>query len=174
MLFRSAAQAELAAGQGQAAFAAYVDCEKCYDHIPIHALESEGHRQGLGALVGLATAQYRGDRFLKWAGAVSQPVAPSHGIPAGCPLANGMLHLHLVGAMRHTERQAEGVHLRTYADDWRLFAAGARREAARALVHGFRVAKDALEDRGMVVSLTKTVLLASGADARVEIRRAHV
>ena len=118
----AAAQAELASAGGYDAFAAYIDCEKCYDHISLSDLAFQGCLQGMGRLVSLAAAQYTGQRYIRWAGALSRPVDPTHGIPAGCPLANGMLHLFLFGAMRSTTDQAQETKLRTYADDWRFFA----------------------------------------------------
>ena len=84
----AAAQAELAAAGGYDAFAAYIDCEKCYDHISLTDLAFQGCLQGLGRLVSLAAAQYTGQRYMRCASALSQPVGPTHGIPAGCPLAN--------------------------------------------------------------------------------------
>ena len=126
----AAAQAELAAAGAYDSFAAYIDCEKCYDHISLSDLAFQGCLQGLGKLVSLAVAQYTGQRYVRWAGALSQPVDPTHGIPAGCPLANGMLHLFLLRAMRNTSDQIQGTELRTYADDWKLFAQGLRRKAA--------------------------------------------
>ena len=95
----AAAQAELAAAGSYDAFAAYIDCEKCYDHVSLSDLASQGCLQGLGRLVSLAAAQYVGQRYVRWAGALSQPVDPTHGIPAVCPLVNGMLHLFLLRAM---------------------------------------------------------------------------
>ena len=167
-----AVQAELAAARGQDAFGAYVDCEKCYDHVDLEALGFEGCLRGLGRLVRLAAAQYRGTRFVRWAGALGRGVTPSSGIPAGCPLANGMLHLYLLGAMRGTEEEAPSAELRTYVDDWRLFASGERAAASRAIVGGLHAARRQLESKGMVVSLSKTVLLASGAAARATLRAA--
>ena len=102
---------------------------------------------------------------------MSEPVDPTHGIPAGCPLVNGMLHLFLLRAMKSTEDRAQGARLRTYADDWRLFAQGMRREAARDIVGGFNAATDGLRRSGMVVSLTKSVILASGGSARAVLRQ---
>ena len=104
----AAAQAELAAAEGYDAFAAYIDCEKCYDHISLSDPAFQGCFQGLGRLVSLAAAQYTGQRYIRWAGALSQPVDPTHGIPAGCPLANGMLHLFLLRAMRNATDQIRG------------------------------------------------------------------
>ena len=54
----AAAQAELAAAGGYDAFAAYIDYEKCYDHISLSDLAFQGCLQGLGKLVSLAAAQY--------------------------------------------------------------------------------------------------------------------
>ena len=109
----AAAQAELAAAGGYDAFAAYIDCEKCSDHISLNDLALQGCLQGIGKLASLAAAQYTGQRYVRWAGALSKPIDPTHGIPAGCPLANGMLHLFLLRAMRSTEDQARGARLRT-------------------------------------------------------------
>ena len=144
----AAAQAELAAAGGYDAFAAYIDCEKCYDHISLSDLSFQGCLQGMGRLVSLAAAQYAGKRYVRWAGALSRPVDPTHGIPAGCPLANGMLHLFLLRAMRGTADRAQGAELRTYADDWRLFSQGLRRKAATDLVGAFVVASDELRSHG--------------------------
>ena len=85
----AAAQAELAASGGYDAFAAYIDCEKCYDHTSLTVTDFafQGCFQGLGRLVSLAAAQYTGQPYVRWAGALSRPVDPTHGIPAGCPLA---------------------------------------------------------------------------------------
>eukprot|EP00972_Heterocapsa_arctica_P109539 16127951-Heterocapsa_arctica.AAC.1 len=70
-------------------FRAFVDCEKCYDNIPIDALLTEGSKHGkIGRLVALAVHQYTGERRVRWAGAMGAAVRPNHGIPAGCPLAN--------------------------------------------------------------------------------------
>ena len=66
----AAAQAELAAAGGYDAFAAYIDCEKCYDHISLSDLAFQGCQQGLGRLVSLAAAQYAGQRYVRWAGAL--------------------------------------------------------------------------------------------------------
>ena len=63
--------------------------------------------QGLGKLVTLAAAQYEGQRYVWWAGALSRPVGPTHGIPASYPLANGMLHLFLPRALRSTTDQIQ-------------------------------------------------------------------
>ena len=73
----AAAQAELAAESGYDAFAAYIDCEKCYDHISLSDLAFQGCLQGLGRLVSLAAAQYvHGAALLPLGGCV---------VPAGCP-----------------------------------------------------------------------------------------
>ena len=56
----AAAQAELAAAGGYDAFAAYIDCEKCYDHISLSDLTFQGCLQGMGRLVSLAAAQHTG------------------------------------------------------------------------------------------------------------------
>ena len=77
-----------------------------YDHISLSDLSFQGCLQGMGRLVSLAASQYAGKRYVRWAGALSRPVDPSHGIPAGCPLANGMLHLFLLRAMRGTADRA--------------------------------------------------------------------
>ena len=167
----AAAQAELAAAGGYDAIAAYIDCEKCYDHTSLSDLAFQGCLQGIGRLASLATAQYAGQRYVRWARALSKPVDPTHGIPAGCPLANGMLHLFLLRAMGSTKDQAQGAKLRTYADDWRFFAKGMRRKAAHDIVGGFAAATDGLRRSGMVVSLTKSVILASGGSARAVLRQ---
>ena len=125
-----AVQAELAKAKGDAAYGAFIDCEKCYDHVRLGDLEFEGCAQGLGRLVRLAARQYRGTRYVRWAGAIGRGVGPTRGIPAGCPLANGMLHLYLLRAMKRTQEEATPAKLRTYVDDWRLFVSGARRRAA--------------------------------------------
>ena len=44
----AAAQAELAAAGGYDAFAAYIDCEKCYDHVSISDLAFQGCLPGRG------------------------------------------------------------------------------------------------------------------------------
>ena len=72
--------------------------------------------------------------------------------------------------MRDTHRDAPEAALRTYVDDWRVFAAGLRRRAARDAVESLRAAKAHLEDMGMVVNLRKTVLLASSRGARERLR----
>ena len=120
----AAAQAELAAAGGYDAFAAYIDCEKCYDDVSLSDLAFQGCLQGLGRLVSLAAAQYVGQCYVRWAGVLSQPVDPTHGIPAGCPLANGMLHLFLLRAMRNTTDQIQGTpHLRGRLEAVRSWAA---------------------------------------------------
>ena len=154
---------------GCEAFAAYVDCEKCYDHISLSDLAFQGCLQGSGRLVTLAAAQYVGQRYVRWAGALSRPVDPTHGIPAGCPLANGMLDLFLLRAMRNTTYQIQETKFCTYADDWKLFAQGMRRKAAQDIVGSFVTASDELRRTGMVVSLTKSVILASGSSARAAL-----
>ena len=53
----AAAQAELASAGGYDAFAAYIDCEKCYDHVSLNDLALQGCLQGMGMLVSLAAAQ---------------------------------------------------------------------------------------------------------------------
>ena len=63
-----AVQAELARAKGEAAYGAFIDCEKCYDHVRLADLEFEGSAQGLGRLVRLAARQYRGTRYVRWAG----------------------------------------------------------------------------------------------------------
>ena len=83
-----------------------------------------------------------------------------------------MLHLYLLRAMRGTAEAAPETKLRTYADDWRLFAQGALRKATRDIVTGFVAAAGELQATGMVVSLTRSVILASGAGARAALRRA--
>ena len=167
----AAAQAELAAAGGYDAFAAYIDCEKCYDHISLSDLAFQGCLQGISKLASLAAAQYTGQRYVRWAGALSKPINPTQGIPAGCPLANGMLHLFLLRAMKSTEDQARGARLRTYADDWKLFAQGMRRKAAHDIVGGFAAATAGLRRPGMVVSLTKSVISVSGGSARAVLRQ---
>ena len=102
---------------------------------------------------------------------MSRPVGPTHGIPAGCPLANGVLHLFLLRAMRNTADQIQEIKLRTYADDWRLFAQGMRKKAAQDNVGSFVTASDEFCLTGMVVSLTKSVILASGSSARAALRQ---
>ena len=109
-----AVQAELARAKGEAAYGAFIDCEKCNDHVRLADLEFEGSAQGLGRLVRLAARQYRGTRYVRWAGAIGRGVGPTRGIPAGCPLANGMLHLYLLKAMRQTQEEAAPAKLRTY------------------------------------------------------------
>ena len=167
----AAAQAELASAGGCDAFAAYIDCEKCYDHISLSDLALQGCLQGIGRLVSLAAAQHTGQRYVRWAGAFSKPVDPTHGIPAGCPLANGMLHLFLLRAMRSTTDQAQEIRLRTYADDWKLFAQGLRRKAVHDIVGGFAAATNELRRTGVVISFTKSVILASGSSARAVLRQ---
>ena len=167
-----AVQAELATVEGRASCGAYIDCEKCYDHVSLAGLSFEGCLHGVGRLVKLAAAQYRGKRFVRWAGAIAPGVSPTAGIPAGCPLANGLLHLYLLRAMRETQLGAAPATLRTYVDDWRLFVAGAQKQAARDIVRGLREAMRQLEGCGMVVSTSKTVLLASGPETRQRLRLA--
>ena len=167
----AAAQAELASAGGYEAIATYIDCEKCYDNISLSDLAFQGCLQGLGKLVSLAAAQYAGQRYVRWAGAMSRPVDPTHGIPASCPLANGMLNLFLLRATRNTTDQTQETELRTYADDWRLFAQGLRMTAAQDIVGSFVAASDELRRTGMVVSLTKSVILASGSSARAVLRQ---
>ena len=104
----AAAQAELAAAGGYDAFAAHIDCEKCYDHFSISDQAFQGRFQGIGRLASLAAAQYTGQRYVRWAGALTKPVDPTHGIPAGCPVANGMLHLFLLRAMKSTGTERRG------------------------------------------------------------------
>ena len=81
----AAAQAELASAGGYDALAAYIGCEKCYDHISLRDLAFQGCLQGINRSVSLAAAQYTGQRYVRWAGALWKPVDPTHGIPAGCP-----------------------------------------------------------------------------------------
>ena len=69
-------KAELASAGGYEAFAAYIDCEKCYDNISLSDLAFQGCMQGLGKLVSLAAAQYAGQRYVRWAGAMSKPWTP--------------------------------------------------------------------------------------------------
>ena len=73
--------------------------------------------------------------------------------------------------MKSTEDRAQGARLRTYADDWRLFAQGMRRKAAHDILGGFTAATDGFRRSGMVVSLTKSVILASGGSARAVLRQ---
>ena len=73
--------------------------------------------------------------------------------------------------MKSTEDRAQEARLRTYADDWRFFAQGMRRKAARDIVGGFIAATDCLRRPRMVVSLTKSVILASGGSARAVLRQ---
>eukprot|EP00972_Heterocapsa_arctica_P004064 603388-Heterocapsa_arctica.AAC.1 len=74
--------------------------QECYDNIPIASLLAEGAKHGkLGRIIALAAHQYTGTRRVRWAGALGTGVQPSHGIPAGCPLANGLLHVYLAPAM---------------------------------------------------------------------------
>eukprot|EP00972_Heterocapsa_arctica_P023079 3396505-Heterocapsa_arctica.AAC.1 len=88
-----AMEAEVAAAQGLLSFGTFIDCEKCYDNITIASLLAEGANHGkLGRIIALAAHQYTGTRRVRWAGALGTGVQPSHGIPAGCPLANGLLH----------------------------------------------------------------------------------
>ena len=70
----AAAQAELAAAGGYDAFAAYIDCETCYDHTYLSDLAFQGCFQGISRLASLAAAQYTGQRYVRWAGALSKPV----------------------------------------------------------------------------------------------------
>ena len=75
--------------------------------------------------------------------------------------------------MRNTTDQIQETKLRTYADDWRLFAQGLRRKAAQDIVGSFVAASDELRRTGrtgMVVSLT-SVILASGNSARAVLRQ---
>ena len=109
--------------------------------------------------------------YVRWAGALSKPVDPTHGIPAGCPLAIGMLHLFLLLAMRSTTDQAQETKLRTYADGWTLIAQRLRRKAAYDIVGSFAAATDELRRTGMVVSLTNSVILASGSSAKAVHRQ---
>ena len=119
------------------------------DHISLSDLSFQGRQQGLGRLVSLAAAQYAGQRYVRWAGAMSNPVNPTHGIPAGCPLANGMLHLFLTRAMRNTTDQVQETNLRTYADDWELFTQGLRRKVTQDIVGSFVTATDELRRTGI-------------------------
>ena len=82
-----------------------------------------------------------------------------------------MLHLYLLRAMRGTTDQIQGTKLRTYADDWRLFAQRLRRKAAQDIVGSFVTASDQLQRTGMIVSLTKSIILASGSSARATLRQ---
>ena len=81
-----------------------------------------------------------------------------------------MLHLFLLRAMRNTTDQIQETKLRTYVDDWRLLAQGMRRKAAQDIVGSF-VTADELRRTGMVVSLTKSVILASGSSAKAVLRQ---
>ena len=82
-----------------------------------------------------------------------------------------MLHTFLLRAMRNTTDQIQGTELRTYADDWRLFAQGLRRKAAIDIVSSFVAASDELRSTGMVGGLFKSVILASGGGARAVLRQ---
>eukprot|EP00972_Heterocapsa_arctica_P093441 13782992-Heterocapsa_arctica.AAC.1 len=58
-----AMEAEVAAARGLMSFGAFIDCEKCYDNIPIESLLTEGTKHGeIGRLVALAVHQYTGSR----------------------------------------------------------------------------------------------------------------
>eukprot|EP00972_Heterocapsa_arctica_P100300 14791411-Heterocapsa_arctica.AAC.1 len=95
-----AVEAEVAAAQGKTSVGAFIDSEKCYDNIPISKLVADGtQHEGIGRLVTLAVHQYTGPRRVRWASATGHAVWPNHGIPAGCPLANGLLHVYLMPAM---------------------------------------------------------------------------
>eukprot|EP00972_Heterocapsa_arctica_P003974 591796-Heterocapsa_arctica.AAC.1 len=64
-------EAEVAAAQGLLSYGAFIDCEKCYDNIPIDALLAEGSKHGkLGRIIALAAHQYTGTRRVRWAGAL--------------------------------------------------------------------------------------------------------
>ena len=167
-----AVEAEIAAAQGDAAYGLFVDCEKCYDHVDLDLLVREGVQHGVSRLVAIAVAQYSSSRMVRWAGAVGREVWPTSGIPAGCPLANGLLHLFLWRAMRRTAGDIAPGRLRTYVDDWRILVTGSRRRAAVGVVEAFRVAKAQLTAQRMVVSTTKTVFLASGKESRAALRQA--
>eukprot|EP00972_Heterocapsa_arctica_P003768 560884-Heterocapsa_arctica.AAC.1 len=100
-------EAEVAAAQGLLSFGAFIDCENCYDNIPLGSLLAEGAKHGkLGRIIALAAHQYLGTRRVKWAGALGTGVNPIHGIPAGCPLANGLLHVYLAPAMDKSQSPA--------------------------------------------------------------------
>eukprot|EP00972_Heterocapsa_arctica_P076438 11275614-Heterocapsa_arctica.AAC.1 len=50
-----ALEAEVAAAKGYMSFGAFIDCDKCYDNIPIQLLLTEGIKHGeIGRLVALA------------------------------------------------------------------------------------------------------------------------
>ena len=96
----AAAQAELASASGYEAFAAYIDCEKCYVHISLSNLAFQKCLQGLGKHVSLAAAQYAGQRYVRWAGAMSKPGGPMHPrYPCRLPL--GQWHAPFVLAPRY-------------------------------------------------------------------------
>ena len=78
-----AAEAEVAQALGLVALAGFIDCSKCYDHVIICALSRSAYRAGLGWLGQLAVDQYQSDRRVRWAGAVSRPISPVWGMPAG-------------------------------------------------------------------------------------------
>ena len=82
-----------------------------------------------------------------------------------------MLHLFLLRAMRSTTDQAQETKLRTYAGDLKLFAQGLRRKAAHDIIGSFAAATDELRRTGVVVSLTKSVIQASGSPARAVLRQ---
>ena len=73
--------------------------------------------------------------------------------------------------MRSTTGQAQETKLRTYADDWKLFAQGLRRKAAQDIVGGFVTATDEPRRTGMVVCCTKSVILASKNSAKAVLRQ---
>eukprot|EP00972_Heterocapsa_arctica_P009092 1338881-Heterocapsa_arctica.AAC.1 len=41
---------------------------------------------------------------------MGEAVHPNHGIPAGCPLANGLLHVYLKPAMEGSQTALESEH----------------------------------------------------------------
>eukprot|EP00972_Heterocapsa_arctica_P009608 1416441-Heterocapsa_arctica.AAC.1 len=97
-------EAEVAAAQGLLSYGAFIDCEKCYDNIPIDSFLADGAKHGkLGRIIALAAHQYTGTRTVRWAGALGTGVNPIHGIPAGCQLANVLLHVFLVPAMKTSQ-----------------------------------------------------------------------
>ena len=95
-----------------------IDWSKCYDRLPLHVLKDLSVHLGIPSRLWQPMMDmYARPRALLLQGGIGQAIAPTHGLPPGCPCAVDWLTLVMCMLTRATVNLAPMVQSRPYVDD---------------------------------------------------------